>query len=122
MTIWPSIFVRNWKVVHITSFRQLYLKALKIVFVDTLSSEFQLPQLLQRKRIMVLLDLKSKRLVLRLVTRAAIEWNLAFCIVFLPIDLLAVKEANRVHNFVVFVGCIVAGLALEPKMMFRIDW
>lgn len=122
MTIRPKVFVRNWQVVHIASLRQLYLEALKIVLVDTLPSEFHLPRFLQWKWIMLLFDLKSIRLELGLVTRVAIEWHLAFRPVSLPIDLLTVQKANRVHDFIVFVGCIVAGLAFEPKLMFRVGW
>lgn len=122
MTIRPKVFVRNWQVVHIASLRQLYLEAFKIVLVDTLPSEFHLPRFLQRKWIMVLPDLKSIRLELGLVARVAIERHLAFRPVFLPIDLLTVQKANRVHDFIVFVGCIIASLALEPKLMFRVGW
>ena len=122
MTVRARVFVRDGKVVHIASPRELYLEALKVVLVDALARELDLPRLIQRKRVLALLGLEPKRLELRLVAGVGIEWNLAFRPVLLPIDLLAVEQPNGVHHFVILVGGIVAGLSLEPELVPRVNW
>lgn len=64
MIVWAEIFVRNGKVVHIASSRNLHFVPLKIVLVNTLSRELYFPRFLQRKGIVVLPDFKPKRLEL----------------------------------------------------------